>query len=527
MATLIPKFDLMDGGSTPAGAINRPINQKLSDIVSVKDFGAKGDGTTDDAVAIQNAINSSYPVYFPSGTYVCSAKITKTAGFFHIFGDGANISEIKFTSSTTNAGFEFTQQTDKNYAKITGLTISTSTGYVSGKTALYVNGSPQVTAGSPRGITLNRSERRILIDDVEIRGIGDSGTTGWGIGIRMTSLGWVNISNYAFLGDYSQGATTGNWQGYAIQIDGDGMPVENKFSNLSLYSAYAGIFLPDYFEGLYVTHFDMVNVQYGILAEYTVGVSFYPSQTLCGLLQPTITNGHINCRKQAIRINTVNQAFISNLNIYLNPQNADTNFIGINLINGASNTVHNNSIGNQNQSLATTLAWAILLTDVSRSFILGNSSYYFKGAGIFLNTLTYGSQNNFIFENFVFTSSNIISLSSLSTSNYISLNAGISITSDDYTLGVNNAIIPKQYAGSFVISLTGGAASEVVSIAIPSAYFKNTPSSAFLMSTDSDQIIGWYSFATSSNISAKFTVANRSGANLTAGNHRFSLVVYE
>ena len=40
MTTLIPQFDLKNGGSTPTGAINRAINLKLQEFVSVLDFGA-------------------------------------------------------------------------------------------------------------------------------------------------------------------------------------------------------------------------------------------------------------------------------------------------------------------------------------------------------------------------------------------------------------------------------------------------------------------------------------------------------
>ena len=56
------------------GSVNRTVETKLQEFVSVKDFGAVGDGVTDDTAAIQAAINygvlQSNVVLMPSGNYL-------------------------------------------------------------------------------------------------------------------------------------------------------------------------------------------------------------------------------------------------------------------------------------------------------------------------------------------------------------------------------------------------------------------------------------------------------------------------
>lgn len=56
------------------GAVARTVQDKLRDVVSVKDFGAVGDGVTDDTAAIQAALNSAIHVVFPEGTYLCKTE---------------------------------------------------------------------------------------------------------------------------------------------------------------------------------------------------------------------------------------------------------------------------------------------------------------------------------------------------------------------------------------------------------------------------------------------------------------------
>ncbi len=62
------------------GAATRPVTNKLSDVISIKDFGAKGDGLTDDTLAIQQALTAYDSIFIPEGTYLTSAPITLSAG---------------------------------------------------------------------------------------------------------------------------------------------------------------------------------------------------------------------------------------------------------------------------------------------------------------------------------------------------------------------------------------------------------------------------------------------------------------
>jgi hypothetical protein len=69
-------------------SVTRTVFSKLSDVVSVKDFGAVGDGSNDDTTAAQNALNSGRLVLFPSGTYRLTSTLNVTANNTGIIGEG-------------------------------------------------------------------------------------------------------------------------------------------------------------------------------------------------------------------------------------------------------------------------------------------------------------------------------------------------------------------------------------------------------------------------------------------------------
>lgn len=96
------------------GTARRKISDRFADIINVKDFGATGDGITDDTAAIQSALNraaqlpnSAYAVVisFPRGVYLISSTLTVASPSRVVLrGDGcASGSATASVIKTTNA----------------------------------------------------------------------------------------------------------------------------------------------------------------------------------------------------------------------------------------------------------------------------------------------------------------------------------------------------------------------------------------------------------------------------------------
>ena len=76
------------------------IENKLSLIKSVKDYGALGDGVTDDTTAIQTALNTYGKIWFPDGVYMVTGLIVYPNT--HIYGDGRNKTICKLLPGGAN-----------------------------------------------------------------------------------------------------------------------------------------------------------------------------------------------------------------------------------------------------------------------------------------------------------------------------------------------------------------------------------------------------------------------------------------
>ena len=140
------------------GAVARTAQAKMRDIVSVKDFGAVGDGVTDDLAAMQAAHNTGKIVYYPKGTYKFSGQLTIATG--GIIGAGKSLTNLNATDTSANAAIKYT-----------GAFTTLAGGLVSGLPTFHdftLNGNALKTGN---GAGLQFESATGSVDYIDIRGV--------------------------------------------------------------------------------------------------------------------------------------------------------------------------------------------------------------------------------------------------------------------------------------------------------------------------------------------------------------------
>jgi len=112
------KFSFTQNG---VGATARTIDSKLKDVVSVKDFGAIGNGVVNDTAAIQAALDSAKAVYFPEGTYLVTTINPKDEA--HLIGAGKYASTIN-GQIVCGDGTGAIREIELSHLKVTGSSYS-------------------------------------------------------------------------------------------------------------------------------------------------------------------------------------------------------------------------------------------------------------------------------------------------------------------------------------------------------------------------------------------------------------------
>jgi len=204
--------DLADlgGGFIQAGtgAVQRTVESKLQDVVSVKDFGAKGDVTTDDTAAFNAWLAALVKAtvfggeerraigFIPAGTYKISSTLTLPDAPLIIRGEGNLYTQLYFTQANGDCISVTKGDVELSDFQI----ISPTSGRVTGN-GITVN-NPAVSTNTTRGGRIERiaillqpgdgvkltNREQLHVEDVNVVECG-------GAGFDLTFCSWCTFVN--------------------------------------------------------------------------------------------------------------------------------------------------------------------------------------------------------------------------------------------------------------------------------------------------------------------------------------------
>lgn len=238
---------------TTPGGLQRLTSDKLAEVVSVKDFGAKGDGVTDDTAAFQAALNGASvggTVFVPSGTYRLTATLILVKPL-SLCGVGVAGSILKFSGcdgiSVSHDNNLLTQYV------IEGVSVTTT------DIGLY-------TGIQYQGVNMTAYRvSTIIIRDVNVTGFTVDGTASapeWLIGIKLD-----DADNAQIIGVGIKGRERTYLDGYPRETYGLHISDTTTFkiSNCKIFRVKTGLYLTGQAEGMVLSSSEIVAVYSGII----------------------------------------------------------------------------------------------------------------------------------------------------------------------------------------------------------------------------------------------------------------------
>jgi len=246
---------------SPTGGVPTNVAAKLAQSVSVKDWGARGNGSADDRAAIQACINANpyKQIYFPTGTYVISAGLTITVPGVYLQGAGIGNTVLKYTGTNGDAVTFYSTST-----ATTGTYLSTG-----GIDGIQIRRDSTATTGS--GLRLRQC---FLFDvgDVRIDNFPGSYLQEGGAFIRIK-----NIRVLMSLSIYSA-YVPGSWQYKFTAAPIDGGLYQQPYTTQIACLQSGTQYLSEY--GIWIMAADGITLADGyIAAAYTSLLRFEPAYT--------------------------------------------------------------------------------------------------------------------------------------------------------------------------------------------------------------------------------------------------------
>lgn len=171
--TMLGPLNVLQTSQTGApipGSVTRSVQAEFGEVANVYNFGAQGDGVTDDTAAFQAAIATGHVVHVPRGTFIIGPITLNQA----MYGDGMGATVLQIRPGTTGMPVLITWA-DQGPSTIRDLTLDGIN--LAGFANNLLGAGIMTVAGTPA--------TGLRIEDVEVRNIGEANATVVRFGIMI------------------------------------------------------------------------------------------------------------------------------------------------------------------------------------------------------------------------------------------------------------------------------------------------------------------------------------------------------
>ena len=283
---------------------------KLGDFVSVKDYGAVGDGSTNDATAFANALATEKAIHVPAGTYVIGSTLDIDNKNVTMIGEGERLSILKFTGGTD--GLNWTSSDDSHSLILEKLQFQASA---------TMSGSP---VDANFGVTSGSIRAGVSLENIVA---ASTGSGAWTKGFRFNNCRNSNIIECIFNGVYATSTYGYKFTGQCLDFKAE----RCQANDIGGGSGQAFI-VEGTSEGIQILSALVINVKIGVDHNTT---NFEPYLSVIG--------SHFNTRQFGVRISKGMQSIISNCLFYADTENPNAceNYTGVSILANSGND-HNN-----------------------------------------------------------------------------------------------------------------------------------------------------------------------------------------